>query len=199
MSNHEQFKNIDSRQFTKLAKGYLSAKDNLQLAIGAAVYQLTQDNPNWLNHLFENAGFWQSPVNDKFRLSVDGRIVYAYLTTPQEDGGCGLTADIIKLDRTTKKWKYNEHKSVRRLYLEELDKEFLFDLLASVRFDRWGKPKAEKDKTVYNPAPALAKLASNLKTADTVDTDDFPGLLAQVEAIRKMLMAKKPAIVKIAA
>lgn len=187
-----KFSSVTKDRFTKLVKGYASAKDNLQLAIGAAVYQaIAHDNTNWLNELFENAGFWQSPVNDKHRVSADGRLVFAYLTTSQEDGGCGLSGDIIRLDREIKQWKLVKG---RALYLDELDHEFMWELLATVRFDRWGKPvKAPK---AYNPQTALHAMQKKLAEAvseNTLDTEAINDALATLEGIRKALVnAKKP-------
>lgn len=187
-----KFSGITKDRFTKLIKGYASAKDNLQLAIGASVYQaIVHDNTNWLNELFEHANFWQSPVGDKHRVSADGRLVFAYLTTPQDDGGCGLSVDIIRLNRETKQWKLVKG---RGLYLAELDHEFLWELLATVRFDRWGKPaKAPK---AYNPQTALHTLQKKLAEAmseNTLDMESINDALATLEGIRKALVnAKEP-------
>jgi hypothetical protein len=195
MSN---FTKVGPNRFAEMVKGYASGKDNLQAAIGAAVYQLFQDNTNFINQLFRDAGFWQSPVNGKHRVSADGRLVYAYLTTSQEEGGCGLTGDMVRLDREKMEWKLV---AGRKLYVENLDMEFLTDLLDNVRFDRWGTTVVDKKTRIatkkYNPQLALSRVAKRIaeSTADDaagLDMDDAAAVLAELEGIRKAILAAKP-------
>lgn len=182
------FTSISQTQFRKYAKGFASAKDNLQLALGAAVYQaIVHDNPNWLNELFDMAGFWQSPMGGKYRVSTDGRIVYAYLTTSQDDGGCGLTSEIIELDRETKKWSLTKG---RKLAIEQIDMDYLWDLLENVRFDKWGKPKAEPAKK-YNPQLALSRVQKKVTAAieaHELDVESLADALSTIESIRKQIL-----------
>jgi hypothetical protein len=191
------FMKVGPNRFAEMLKSYASGKDNLQAAIGAAVYQLFQGNPNWINQLFRDAGFWQSPVNGKARVSADGRLVFAYLTTSQAEGGCGLTGDMIRLDREKMEWSLVKG---RELYISELDMEFLTELLDTVRFDRWGKTVVDKKTRIatqkYNPQVALSRIAKRIaeSTADNaagLDMEDVSGVLAELEAIRKAVMAAK--------
>ena len=182
------FASVNQTQFRKYAKGFASAKDNLQLALGAAVYQaIIHSNPNWLDELFDMAGFWQSPIDGKHRVSTDGRLVYAYLTTSQDDGGCGLTREIIKLNRETKKWELTKG---RKLAIEQIDMDYLWDLLETVRFDKWGKPKVESPKK-YNPQLALSRVQKKVTaaiTAHELDIESLADALATIESIRKQIL-----------
>ena len=188
MPNHEAFKNVSQAQFRKFSKGYASAKDNLQLALGAAIYQaIVLDNPNWLNELFELAGFWLSPVNGKYQVSSDGRLIHAYINE-----GLGLSSDIIKLDRASKKWALIKG---RKTALEGMDMDSLWDTLATVRFDTWAKPKADKDAP-YSPTASLTRVQKNVAKAieaGTLDQESIIAALAQIRAIEKQLNAAKRA------
>jgi hypothetical protein len=189
MSNHEAFKSVTQAQFRKFSKGYASAKDNLQLALGAAIYQaIVLDNPNWLNELFELAGFWQGAGTDgKNRVSSDGRIICAYVNE-----GLGLSSDIVKLDRVNKKWVLVKG---RKTALEDTDINTVWDTLATVRFDTWATPKADKDAP-YSPTASLTRVQKNgakAIEAGTLDQESIIAALAQIRAIEKQLNAAKRA------
>jgi len=190
------FTKLGTNRFAELLKGYATGKDNLQAAIGGAVFQLFEGNTNQINQLFDM--FWQSPIGDKHRVSADGRLVYAYLTTAQDKGGCGLTEDVIRLNRKEKKWVLTKG---REVYLADFDMEFLVGLLDNVRFDRWGTTMVDKKTRIatkkYNPQLALSRVAKRIaeSTSDGaagLDMDDAAAVLAELEGIRKAILAAKP-------
>jgi hypothetical protein len=187
------YRKLGTSRFQELLKSYASAKDNLQAAIAAAVYQaIMLDNSNWLNELWETCGFWGSPIDGKYQVTRDGRQVYAYLTTSQDNGGCGLTAEILSLDRKERKWKLRRE---RKLAIDQLDKDFLEELLDGMRWDRWGKAKVDKSKKAYNANKSLALI--QFRVAEAVSDSgagldvDFEKAIEQIEAIREAILAAK--------
>lgn len=118
--------NVSLKYVLEAALGYKNAKDRLQVAIQACVYQVLKGNPDWLTRMFSTAELSQVK-HGAVVINADGKAIHRYLMME-----CGLS-DVLAWDKETRKYKMAEG---WKLFEDSIDLALLEATLTNIRWDQ---------------------------------------------------------------